>query len=249
MTNVTIVLGLNGSGTSVLAGNESNLTEVATWGEDLDESIISVFISNCDFAFTFGDEVKVGCELTLSNDQFLWVIHEQLHLREEDVNQLLIILKHTVILDDILEDEFDNLMFQTCRNVLDEKCQFFLILLTLLSELEETDDTRLKIKRKFDVLHSGVDLIKLLLESILFSVEILNQHSHITQDVSVDNGTDCITKHNKEHLNITHWECIITSHIPFFALGLTLEPKRSRDAAGRAILATTNVKHKSSKSN
>ena len=125
---------------------------------------------------------------------------------------MFVILEHAVVFDDVLEDEFDNLMFQTWRNVLDEKGQFFLILLTLLCELEETNDTRLEIERKLDVLHSSVNLIKLLLESILFSVKILDQDSHITQDIGIDDGSNCITENNKEHLDITNWEGIITSH-------------------------------------
>lgn len=60
----------------------------------MDECIISVLICHGDLALSFRNEEKLVRKLTLSYDDLLGIIHEQLHLREEDVDQLLIILEH-----------------------------------------------------------------------------------------------------------------------------------------------------------
>jgi len=43
-----------------------------------------------------------------------------------------------------------------------------------------------------DVLHCSIDLIKFLLEGICFSIKILDQHSHVTKNISIDNGAHSI---------------------------------------------------------
>jgi len=79
---------------------------------------------------------------------------------------LFVVLEHFIGFDDVLKDEFDNLLLKTWRDILYEQRELLLVLLTLLRVLQETDNTRLQVHRQPDILHRGIDLIQLFLEGI-----------------------------------------------------------------------------------
>lgn len=212
MADVTVVFGLDGGRPPVLVRNQCNLAKVASRAQNLHERIIPVLISHCDFALTLGNEEELIGELALADDDLLWIIHKQLHLGEENIDQLLVILEHRVVLDNDLEDELDDLVFQTRRDILDEQLQLLLILLTFLRELEEADNPGLEIQRQLDVLHGCIHLIELLLEGVLLSVQILDQHCHISQNVGIDDRTNSIREDDEKDLDVTDREGIVTRH-------------------------------------
>ena len=80
MADITVVFGLNVGCSSVLVRNQSDLTEVTSWTHDLYKSVLSVLISNSDFALSFRDEEQIGSNLTLSDDALLRIVHLKLHL-------------------------------------------------------------------------------------------------------------------------------------------------------------------------
>lgn len=82
MTNVTIVLGPDRGSSSILTRNKGDLSKIATRAKNLHESVITILICHRDLAFTFGNEVQFCSELTLTNYNFLWIVHKQLHLGE-----------------------------------------------------------------------------------------------------------------------------------------------------------------------
>jgi len=212
MTDITVIFSLNIGCSSVLIWDQGDLTEVTSWAHNLNKSILSILICNSNFTFSFGDEEQFGGNLTLSDDTLFRIVHLKLHLWEKNINQLFIILEHRVGINYVLEDEFDDLVLQTRWDILYKQCKLLLILLTLLCILKETDNLWLKIWWQMNVLHCGVDLIKFLLEGVCLPIKILDEHSHITKDISINNGTNSVREHNKEYLNITNWEGIITSH-------------------------------------
>lgn len=212
VSNIAITLGLDRGRPPVVGRDQRDFAEVCAGSHQLHKRLVSILIVDGDIAFTLRNKIQLLRTLRLPDDNVLRVVHLQLHFGEEDINQLLIILKHVIRFDDVLENELDDLVLQTWRDVLDEQCQLLLILLTLLCILKEADDSRLEWRVKADVLHGSVYLIKLLLESISLPVEILNQHGHVTQNVSIDDGAHRIRKHNEEHLKIADGERIVTSH-------------------------------------
>jgi hypothetical protein len=156
--NITIVLGLD-SCCSPLICDEGDFSEVLTWLQNLYKCVFSVFILDPDFTFTLGYEEQFVWNLALSDDDFFWVKHLQLHFRKQEVDEFSFVLKHVVFFDDVLEDELEHLLFEWWRDVLDEQVQLLLILLRLLSKLKETYNFGLQIGWDFDVLHRCIDLV------------------------------------------------------------------------------------------
>ena len=58
-------------------------------------------------------------------------------------------------------------------------------------------------------MHCSVDLIKLFLKGIVFQVEILDEYGHVTEDVSINDGSNSVRKDDKEYLTVTDWYHII----------------------------------------
>jgi hypothetical protein len=73
------------------------------------------------FTLTLGDEVEFVWNLTLSDDHLLGVVHLQLHLREQQINQFLLLLKDVIFVDDVLENEFNDLFLERRADVLDKQ--------------------------------------------------------------------------------------------------------------------------------
>lgn len=78
--------------------------------------------------------------------------------------------------------------------------------------MEETDNSGLQVGWQPDILHCRVDLVQFLLESICLSVQVLDEHSHVAEDVRVDYGTDGVREDNEEDLNVADWEGVVTGH-------------------------------------
>ena len=127
-------------------------------------------------------------DLTLSYYDLLRIEHRQLHLGEQEVDKLFLIFENIVFIQDILEDKLDYLMLQTGGNVLNEQFQLLLVLLLLLGELQEAHNSRLNVRRDLDILHGRIDLVQLFLEGVSFLVQILDENSHISEDIGVDNS-------------------------------------------------------------
>ena len=127
-------------------------------------------------------------DLTLSYYDLLRIEHRQLHLGEQEVDKLFLIFENIVFIQDILEDKLDYSMLQTGWNVLNEQFQLLLVLLLLLGELQEAHNSRLNVRRDLDILHGRIDLVQLFLEGVSFLVQILDENSHISEDIGVDNS-------------------------------------------------------------
>ena len=70
-----------------------------------------------------------------------------------------------------------------------ECIQLLQILIITLSEEQILSDLPLQIIWNFHVLHSSVGIINLVLEPRRFLVDLIDQHSHVSEDISVDDGT------------------------------------------------------------
>lgn len=110
--NIAVVFSLNISRPPVLILNQSNLSKIHSRRDDLDKSVFPVLIRHRDLALSLRNEVQSRSNLTLPNNDFLRVIHKQIHPREKYVDQLLIILQHGILLDNVLEDELYHLVLQ-----------------------------------------------------------------------------------------------------------------------------------------
>lgn len=64
-----------------------------------------------------------------------------------------------------------------------------MVLLGLLRILQEAYHLTLYIWWDFDILHRRIYLVQFFLESICFLVEVLDQDSHVAEDVGVDDGS------------------------------------------------------------
>ena len=61
-------------------------------------------------------------------------------------------------------------------------------------------------------IHGSVDAISLLLKGIRLLIQCLHEHSHITQNVCIDYGTDCLGEEHEEDLEVGNWVDIVASH-------------------------------------
>ena len=99
------------------------------------KTLFPILIRNSDFALSFRNEKELLRDLPLPNNHLFRIIHNQLHLGEEDVDQLFVVLEHFIGFDDVLKDEFDNLLLKTWRDILYKQRELLLVLLTLLRVL------------------------------------------------------------------------------------------------------------------
>lgn len=76
-------------------------------------------------------------------------------------------------------------------------------ILRLLGVLKVCNNVFLEDTRDVHVLHCGVSKIDTLLELSIFDVEILNDKSHVTEDVRVDDCADSDGRGTKEDLPLT----------------------------------------------
>jgi len=211
VTNVAIVFGWD-RGCSSLVSYQRNLSEVLTSCQNLDKCVFSKFILNIDLAFSLRDKIKFICYLSLSDNYFFRVEHLQLHLGKKQINKFWFILEHVILVNNVLENEFKYLLLERGWDVLDEEVELLLVFLHLLCKLQETNDFWLNIWWNLDVLHCCVHLVHFLLKGVSFLVEVLDQNSHISQDVCVDDCSQRVGNYDEQNLKITHWERVVTCH-------------------------------------
>lgn len=161
----------------------------------------------------------IGLSLTTKHGRLhvsLFLISLRLHLLQEVLavgffeDSAGLFLLFIRLEEDSTKDLGSDSLMETIRHELSKLIQFLLLILRVLSLLDESDDLLLDFLWQIQMVHGRVDCIDLFLEDDGLLVDVVYKDSQLTEKVSLGNGSHDISYRNEYELLIISATQIVT---------------------------------------